>query len=141
MNGINISKNQKRNLLRQKMLQCGHLKNYMDNFQSKGNPLPNFVETMSEEHREMKDPNVVYQISDDIFIHINSRVASDDGYNEYVIIEPDEPDSQLLELADKMFASNSKDLIPPEEITENTFPLHPAPFPRWISKGQFTSSR
>ena len=118
MNGVNISKNQKRNLLRQKMSQCSHLKNYMNNFRSKGNPLPNFVDTMSEEHREMKDPNIVYQISDDIFIHINSRVASDDGYNEYVIIEPDEPDSQLLELADKMFASNSKDLIPPKEITE-----------------------
>ena len=118
MNGVNNSKNQKRNSLRQKMSQCSHLKNYMDNFQSKGNPLPNFVDTMSEEHREMKDPNIVYQISDDIFIHINSRVASDDGYNEYVIIEPDEPDSQLLELADKMFASNSKDLIPPKEITE-----------------------
>ena len=37
---------------------------------------------------------------------------------EYVIVEPDMPDRKIMELADKMFAVQSADMIPPLEITE-----------------------
>ncbi|BDQ30647.1 MAG: type II/IV secretion system ATPase subunit [Nitrosopumilus sp.] len=102
----------------QKIKEKPYLKNYLETYQAKGNPLPLFSEELKAEHKKLKEPNLIYAVGEDTFIHINPHTTSDDGYNEYVIIEPDEPDRELMEFADKVFAAKAGGLDPPIEITE-----------------------
>jgi flagellar protein FlaI len=95
-----------------------HLLNHIENYTARGNPLPLFTEQLLAEHKKLKEPNLLYPIAEQVYIHINPHTSSDDGYMEYVIIEPDAPDRKIMEYADKMFAVQSADLIPPVEITE-----------------------
>jgi archaeal flagellar protein FlaI len=95
-----------------------HLKNYLANYIDKGNPIPIFTEKLEGEHKKLKDPNLIYPISDNTYIHINPHSASADGYVEYAIIEPDEPNRELMENADKLFALNAGTMNPPLELTE-----------------------
>ncbi|WP_299293215.1 type II/IV secretion system ATPase subunit [Nitrosopumilus sp.] len=114
---LNLSSISDQNFV-EKIKQKSHLKNYLDMYQTKGNPLPLFSEELKPEHKKLKEPNLIYSISDDTFIHINPHTTADDGYNEYVIIEPDEPDRELMAFADSVFASKAGKLDPPVEITE-----------------------
>ncbi|WKT58582.1 hypothetical protein QVH35_04175 [Candidatus Nitrosotenuis chungbukensis] len=95
-----------------------HLLNHIENYTARGNPLPLFTEQLQAEHKKLKEPNLLYPIAEQVYIHINPHTSSDDGYMEYVIVEPDAPDRKIMECADKMFAVQSADLIPPVEITE-----------------------
>ncbi|MGB9124434.1 MAG: type II/IV secretion system ATPase subunit [Nitrosotalea sp.] len=95
-----------------------HLKNYLANYIDKGNPIPIFTEKLEGEHKKLKDPNLIYPISENTYIHINPHSASADGYVEYAIIEPDEPNRELMENADKLFALNAGTMNPPLELTE-----------------------
>jgi len=90
----------------------------LETYQIRGNPLPLFSDELKPEHKKLKDPNLIYAISDETFIHINPHTTADDGYKEYVIIEPDEPDRELMAFADKVFAAKAGGLDPPAEITE-----------------------
>jgi len=102
----------------QKIQEKSYLKNYLETYQIKGNPLPLFSEDLKSEHKKLKEPNLIYSVTDETFIHINPHTTSDDGYNEYVIIEPDVPDNELMEFADKVFAAKAGKLDPPLETTE-----------------------
>ncbi len=95
-----------------------HLLNYMDTYTSRGNPLPLFTESLKAEHKKLKEPNLIYPITEESFVHINPHTTSDDGYMEYIIIEPTPPDRKIMEIADKLFAVQSGNLDPPLEITE-----------------------
>ncbi|KAF6243110.1 flagellar protein FlaI [Nitrosopumilus sp. b1] len=95
-----------------------HLLDYIDSYSARGNPLPLFTDTLKPEHKKLKEPNLMYPISEQAFIHINPHTTSDDGYLEYVIIEPPPPERKLMEMADKLFAVQSGSLDPPVEITE-----------------------
>ncbi|TBR24383.1 MAG: flagellar protein FlaI [Candidatus Nitrosotenuis sp.] len=95
-----------------------HLLAHIENYTARGNPLPLFTEQLQAEHKKLKEPNLLYPIAEQVYIHINPHTSSDDGYMEYVIVEPDAPDRKIMECADKMFAVQSADLVPPIEITE-----------------------
>lgn len=95
-----------------------HLLNYIDMYTARGNPLPLFTEQLQAEHKKLKEPNLVYPVTDTTYIHINPHTSSDDGYMEYVIVEPDPPERKIMDLTDKMFAIQSADMSPPLEITE-----------------------
>ena len=95
-----------------------HLKNYLTSYIDKGNPIPIFTEKLEGEHKKLKDPNLIYPISESTYIHINPHSNSADGYVEYAIIEPDEPDRALMENADKLFALHAGNMNPPLELTE-----------------------
>ena len=95
-----------------------HLLKYIENYSTQGNPLPLFTESLKPEHKKLKEPNLLYPVSDQSFIHINPHTTSDDGYMEYVIIQPDLPERKIMDLADRMFAVKSGDMDPPVEITE-----------------------
>ena len=95
-----------------------HLMDYMDTYTARGNPLPLFTEKLMPEHKKLKEPNLIYPISEQAFIHINPHTNSDDGYVEYVIIEPPIPERKIMEMADKLFAVQSGGMSPPVEITE-----------------------
>ena len=81
-----------------------HLLNYVDTYTSRGNPLPLFTESLQAEHKKLKEPNLIYPVTDTTYIHINPHTSSDDGYMEYVILEPDPPERKIMDIADKMFA-------------------------------------
>ncbi|MDH2907197.1 MAG: type II/IV secretion system ATPase subunit [Candidatus Nitrosotalea sp.] len=95
-----------------------HLLNYLSTYVERGNPIPLFTEKLEGEHKKLKDPNLIYPISDNTYIHINPHSNSADGYVEYAIIEPDEPDRALMENADKLFALHAGTMNPPIELTE-----------------------
>ena len=101
-----------------KIQEKSYLKNYLETYQIRGNPLPLFSEDLLPEHKKLKEPNLIYSVTDDTLIHINPHTTSDDGYKEYVIIEPDEPEIELMDYADKVFAAKAGHLDPPIEITE-----------------------
>ncbi len=92
--------------------------NYLEMYTIRGNPLPLFTEQLQSEHKKLKEPNLLYPTAEQSYVHINPNTTSDDGYMEYVIVEPDMPDRKIMELADRMFAVHSADLVPPAEITE-----------------------
>ena len=102
----------------QKIQEKSYLKNYLETYQIRGNPLPLFSENLKSEHKKLKEPNLIYSVTDETFIHINPHTTSDDGYNEYVIIEPNVPDNELMDFADKVFAAKAGKLDPPLETTE-----------------------
>src|SRR5579872_790817 len=95
-----------------------HLLNYLSTYVERGNPIPLFTEKLEGEHKKLKDPNLIYPISDNTYIHINPHSNSADGYVEYTIIEPEEPDRALMESADKLFALHAGTMNPPLELTE-----------------------
>jgi flagellar protein FlaI len=95
-----------------------HLMNYLEMYTIRGNPLPLFTEQLQAEHKKLKEPNLLYPTAEQTYVHINPNTTSDDGYMEYVIVEPDMPDRKIMELADRMFAVHSADFVPPAEITE-----------------------
>lgn len=95
-----------------------HLADYISMFINRGNPMPLFTHKLDREHGKIKQPNLVYPISDSAYIHINSYTTSPDGYIEYTVIQPDEPDRTLLEQADQIFALHAGSMNPPAELTE-----------------------
>jgi len=97
---------------------CSHLYDYISKFVGGGFPLPTFIKKLERSHADINEPNLVYPIAEQVFIHINHYTQTQDGYNEYAIIEPNEPDRNLIELADKLFAIHAGSIIPPLEITE-----------------------
>ncbi|MDE1762852.1 MAG: type II/IV secretion system ATPase subunit [Thaumarchaeota archaeon] len=95
-----------------------HLSNYLEMYVVRGNPIPIYTEKLEGEHKKLKEPNLIYPISDTAYIHVNPHSNSADGYVEYSIIEPDEPDRVLMEHADKLFALHAGSMNPPVELTE-----------------------
>ena len=89
-----------------------HLLNYLSNYIDRGNPIPLFTAKLEAEHKKLKDPNLIYPIADSIYIHINPHANSADGFIEYTIIEPDEPDRDLMENADKLFSIHAGTMNP-----------------------------
>src|SRR3972149_5315662 len=89
-----------------------HLLRYLETYTTQGNPLPIFTDQLKPEHKKLKEPNVIYPVSEQSFIHINPHTTSDDGYMEYVIIEPDLPERKIMDMADRMFAAKSGILDP-----------------------------
>ena len=95
-----------------------HLSKYLDGYTAQGNPLPIYTDALRPEHKKLKEPNIIYPVSEHSFIHINPHTTSDDGYMEYVIIEPEIPERKVMDLAERMFAVQSGHMDPPIEITE-----------------------
>ncbi len=102
----------------EELRRSSHLLNYISLYVDMGNPLPIFTPKLEAEHKKLQAPNLVYPISDTTYIHINSYTKAADGYIEYSIIEPDEPDRTLMEKADKLFAIHAGTMNPPIEMTE-----------------------
>lgn len=81
-----------------------YLKDYLTKLESKGYPLPTFYKQLESNLRFLKRPNILYQINEYIFIHINGLEESE-GYILYNIIEPPLPDPRLMKAIDKAFVS------------------------------------
>ena len=49
-----------------------HLADYVSMLKMRGYAMPIFVKKLEREHGALKDPNLIYPLSDTVFVHINS---------------------------------------------------------------------
>lgn len=95
-----------------------YLAEYVMSFVKKGKPYPKYFEKIDGSMKNLKVLNLIYPISDQNFIHLNSLGDSGDGYPEYVIIGPPEPNAQLMSILDKIFAKYAGAWKPPDQLQE-----------------------
>jgi len=95
-----------------------HLLTYVKKFIAEGFPVPKYFEKLEQELKNQEELNLIYQISEQVFVHINQDSQSVDGFVEYVTIEPAEPEPILLDMADQLFAVDAAAIEPPREVTE-----------------------
>src|ERR1051326_4788306 len=72
-----------------------YLADYVNGFVRKGKPYPKYFDKIDGSMKNLKVLNMLYPISEQNFIHLNSLTDSGDGYYEYIIIGPPEPDARL----------------------------------------------
>jgi flagellar protein FlaI len=104
--------------LMEQMQKIPYLMEYVSGFMQKGNPSPTFHEKIDGSFKSLKMPNLIYPISENNLIHINAYATGGDGYFEYVVIGPPEPDARLLAAVDKMFAMYAGSWKPPDQLQE-----------------------
>src|SRR5579885_183821 len=104
--------------LAEAMQKTPYLGDYISAFIQRGNPPPTFYEKIDSSLKNLKKPNLVYPISENTFIHINAFASDNDGYFEYQVIGPPEPDGRLISAVDKMFAVYAGSWKPPDELQE-----------------------
>jgi len=84
--------------------------------------LAEYINKMEDKPEVVDDPtkykgskafNIIYKVSDLIYIHALSK-RSDDGYYQYIVIEPPRPDLKILEDIEVQFAKaiNYKENVP-----------------------------
>ncbi|QIW22712.1 flagellar protein FlaI [Sulfolobus sp. S-194] len=64
-----------------------------------------------------KSYNAIYRVDDNIYIHVQS-LKSEDGYNQYTVIEPPRPKPEEMEEIEEKFAKVVGDKDPPITIEE-----------------------
>ncbi|MEW6604440.1 MAG: type II/IV secretion system ATPase subunit [Thermoproteota archaeon] len=102
----------------EQMQKVPYLMEYVTGFVQKGNPSPTFHEKIDNSFKSRRMPNLIYPISENNFIHINAYASGGDGYFEYVVIGPPEPDARLLAAVDRMFAMYAGSWKPPDQLQE-----------------------
>ncbi|MCG3109718.1 hypothetical protein L3N51_02013 [Metallosphaera sp. J1] len=85
-----------------------YLQSYINGLEDK----PEIVEDPTR-YKGSKVFNIIYRVSEQIFIHVVSR-RSDDGYYQYFVIEPPRPPANILEDVEIQFAKliNYKEKVP-----------------------------
>lgn len=91
-----------------------HLAAYLQKLAAQNNPMPSYYEKIDGSLKSLKVVDILYPVSEKIFIHISS-VGSGDGFPEYVVIDPPEPSVTLSTMIDKMFAVESASSDPVNE--------------------------
>ncbi len=88
--------------------------------------LDDYLSTLVEKPLLINDPsslkgnknyNAIYKVDEYIYIHVIS-VKSEDGYNQYNVIEPPRPKSEEMERIEERFAREIGDKEPPLTIEE-----------------------
>ena len=81
-------------------------------------PLPTYFEKLESSAKNMNPINLIYPISDILFIHINSLSKGKDGYVEYNVIAPPVPDDTLFSNIDTLFSLFAGKIEPPASLVE-----------------------
>ena len=100
------------------MARAPYLAQYVSGFVAKKRPYPKYHEKIDGSFKSLKVLNLIYPISEQNFIHLSSLVDGGDGYTEYVIIGPPEPDPRLLSAVDRIFAMFAGGWKPPDQLQE-----------------------
>lgn len=79
--------------------------------------MPAYYEKLDGSLKSLKVLNLVYPVTDQIYIHINS-IGTSDGYTEYVIIDPPEPNITLTSNIDRIFAISSAGAEPASDYQQ-----------------------
>ncbi|EHP70931.1 ATPase, type IV secretory pathway VirB11 component like protein [Metallosphaera yellowstonensis MK1] len=85
---------------------------YLDKYLASLEERPEMVDDPSK-YKGSRVFNIVYRVSDGIFVHVTSR-KSDDGYFQYIVIEPPRPPQRILDEAEVQFAKiiNYREKVP-----------------------------
>lgn len=83
-----------------------HLSDYLQKLSGSNIPPPTFHEKLEGNLKALKVLNLIYPVTEQIFIHINN-IGITDGYTEYNIIDPPEPNALLSAAVDRLFALNA----------------------------------
>lgn len=83
-----------------------HLSEYIQKLARSNIPMPAYYEKLDNSVKGLKVLNLIYPVTEQIYIHINS-VGVTDGYTEYIIIDPPEPNVTLSSTLDRLFAIES----------------------------------
>ncbi len=97
-----------------------YLKRHVSNFTAEGNDLPQFVEELTDEHKKIKIPNLIYPIGQGVFIHLDGVDITGDSYPKYHVILPDPPKKLLFDTVERMFAKKASEHNPPDTKEEKT---------------------
>ncbi|MFN4337191.1 MAG: type II/IV secretion system ATPase subunit [Candidatus Nitrosocaldus sp.] len=95
-----------------------YLREYVERFVGTGYSVPAFYEKLEDSLKFVKKPNVLYPISEQVFIHVYAMQESADGYTVYGVIEPPEPHPLLMQAINKIFAIHAGSISPPNEYQE-----------------------
>ncbi len=106
-----------------------HLAKYLDNLAKKGEPIPAYMEQLSQEMKYAKEVNVIYPVGDPIFIHIKSRKLGERPL--YIVIQPaiNEKIYKMIELVEEILISHID-----EKIEFNTIEEHEAVLRKLLRK-------
>jgi Type IV secretory pathway, VirB11 components, and related ATPases involved in archaeal flagella biosynthesis len=61
--------------------------------------------------------NALYKVSDSVYIHVKS-IKSEDGYNQYIVVEPPRPTDQEIDAVEDAFAKVAGTRDPPANIED-----------------------
>lgn len=86
------------------MQRAPYLQEYVSKILRQGDPIPGYFEKIDSGVKSLKQPSIIYPISEQLFVHINSFATGADGYWEYQIISPPEPHPSLAAALDRLFA-------------------------------------
>ncbi len=104
--------------LYQYLEQLPYLKKHVSEYISKGNPTPSFAEKLTDEHKKISIPNLIYPIGQNVFIHVDGLDVSGDSYPKYHVLMPDPPNEFLFNAVEKIFAKRASVRKPPEDRNE-----------------------
>lgn len=95
-----------------------YLKYHVSEFTAKGNPVPQFVEKLTDEHKKTSIPNIIYPIEQDVFIHVDGVDVSGDSYPKYHVLLPEPPNEFLFGAIERIFAKKASEQKPPNDKKE-----------------------
>lgn len=104
--------------LYQYLEQFPYLRKHVSEYVSKGNPVPSFAEKLTDEHKKIFIPNLIYPIEQNVFIHVDGLDVSGDSYPKYHILLPAQPNVFLFNAVEKIFAKRASDQKPPDDRNE-----------------------
>ncbi len=102
--------------MRQEILRRNpHLARYIKNFEKRYGKRPIFVESLTYEMKEMKNPNIIYPVGDPIFIHI---FVDENMQKNYIAIEPKIENEKERKLYEEIL-TRILEKAPEKEVTED----------------------
>lgn len=88
---------------------------YLKSLQEKKITMPDFVDKLTEDDRNTKNPNLIYPIGNSVFIHADGINIEGDRYPIYKIISPEQPDPLLFSNVERRFAIYASQSKPPDD--------------------------
>jgi flagellar protein FlaI len=85
-----------------------------------------YIQSQEEEPQVVESPaqlrgfttyNAIYKVADLVYVHVKS-VKSEDGYNQYVVVEPPRPTQEEVERMEELFASQIRERDEPPPTLE-----------------------
>lgn len=95
-----------------------YLKKHVSEYLSKGNPVPDFAEELTDKHKKISVPNLIYPIEQNVFVHVDGMDVSGDSYPKYHVLMPDPPNGFLFNAVERIFAKKASERKPPEDRNE-----------------------
>ena len=85
-----------------------YLASYVESFRRQHGEEPMIVERLSGDMKMWSKINVVYPVGGGIFIHVTNLVKTAAGFNQYIVVEPPRPPSNIFKAIEEALATKIK---------------------------------